>query len=170
MSPAKKDFEERTEGYQEQTALKNGLNSRHRQLMRELAGGATIAQAAARCEFSIGRVRQLSSSELFKSELSRMEDEIDVKTEDRIADDAGVSQTLKDASPLAAATLVEAATKGDMNSLRVSSAKDLLDRTGYNAVDEVVANLSVEAGEGVEHAIATYLKDKKEKEEKDADK
>lgn len=161
--PAKKEFEDRTEGYKEQTRLTNGLNTRHRELMRELSGGATIAQASARCNFSVGRIRQLLSSELFAKELSRMEDNIDQKAEDRIAD-GSVSQTLKEASSGAAKTLVKAATSGEMNSLRVASAKDLLDRTGYKAVDEVVADLSVEAGEGLKHALATYVKDKKGKE------
>ena len=160
----KKIFDERTPSYKEQTALKNGVNTRHRQLMRELAGGATVTQAAARCEFSIGRVRQLMRSELFASELERMEDKIDDRTEERIAEDSSVSETLKGAAPLAATTLVEAATTGVMNSLRVSSAKDLLDRTGHKAPTDIVADLSVEANEGLQHMIAELVREKEETE------
>lgn len=160
----KKAFEDRSDTYKEQTSLTNGLNTRHRQLMRELCGGATIAQAAARCQFSVGRVRQLMSSELFAREMLRMEDNIDERTETRIAEDSSVSQTLKDAAPKAASTLVEAATKGKISPLRVASAKDLLDRTGHRAPTEIIADMSVEAGEGLKHALETYIREQKEKE------
>ena len=166
--PAKVDFDDRTEGYKEQTSLTNGLNTRHRSLMRELVRGATIAQAAARCEFSIGRVRQLVQTELFKGEMEKMEDNVDEKTEDRLAEDTSVSQTLKDASPKAALTLVEAATTGKMCSLRVASAKDLLDRTGHNAPTELIADVNIDVGEGLQHALDTYMADKKEGEGKNA--
>lgn len=165
--PAKVPTEERTASYKEQTALTNGLNTRHRDLMRELAGGATNAQAASRCNFSIGRVLQLKASELFARELMRMEDEIDEKVEDRIADDKSVSQTLKDASPLAATTLVTAATTGAMNSMRVASAKDLLDRTGHKAPTELIADVNIDVGEGLQHALDTYMKDKEKGERKE---
>ena len=162
----KKFFDERTPSYKEQTALKNGVNTRHRQLMRELAGGATVTQAAARCQFSIGRVRQLMRSELFASELEKMEDETDEKVQERIADDISVGQTLKEASSEAAKTLVNAATTGVMNSLRVSSAKDLLDRTGHKAPTDIVADLSIEVDEGVKHMLGDLLKERAEKEKK----
>lgn len=167
--PARLDQEDRTEGYQEQTALKNGLNTRHRQLMRELLGGATIAQAAARCNFSIGRVRQVKSSELFKKEMERMEEELDSKTGDRLAEDMSVSQTLKEASSDAADTLVTAATTGAMNSLRVSSAKDLLDRTGHKAPTDIIAELSIDADEGLKHMLAGLIAEKEKGIENEVD-
>ena len=103
-------------------------------------------------------------SELFSSELEKMEDETDEKVQERIADDISVGQTLKEASSEAAKTLVNAATTGVMNSLRVSSAKDLLDRTGHKAPTDIVADLSIEVDEGVKHMLGDLLKEKAEKE------
>ena len=53
------------------------MKSKHRDLMRWLISGSTIAEAAARTGISKENVTRLASSELFKSEMSIMQDELD---------------------------------------------------------------------------------------------
>lgn len=62
---------------EEREELKGELKTKHRELMRWLASGATHAEAAARTGMSKKTVTRLAGSELFKSELKIMQDELD---------------------------------------------------------------------------------------------
>ena len=147
--------------------LKNGTNTRHRALMRELLGGATNTQAAARCGFTVQRVIQLKNSELFMNELNRMEGELDGKVIEGIADDtASVSDMIRDAAPASAEKLISLRDNAKSEQVQAKSAMELLDRGGYKAPQEVVANVSLDVDEGLKHMLSCMLQDKvvKEKE------
>lgn len=66
------------------------LRPRHRALMRELIAGATVQEAAERLGMTPQRVSQLKRSELFMSEMERLQDELN----DRFLDAEAEKQSL----------------------------------------------------------------------------
>lgn len=160
MSAKKKPFEELAPSTQRQIALTNGLNVRHRQLIREMVSGATQAQAGIRAGFSLSRVRQLMNTPLFLKALAEMEANVDAKFEDEMVDETmSVSSILKNAAPKAAESLVTMSESEDAK-IKLSSIKDILDRTGHKAPDEVITKLSVEADEGLSHMLNAMVEEK----------
>jgi len=161
----KKPFEERSAEYQRQSTLKNGFSMRHRKLMRELIGGATPAQAAIRCNFSANRVSILSNMPEFREEMLKMEDNIDEKFEDNVADDASsVDSLLKGAAPGVSQQLIDGALgKTQLPASQVRCIDSLLDRTGHKAPTEVIATMSVDADAGLKHMLGEMAKEAKEK-------
>lgn len=92
-----------------------------------------------------------------------MEDRVDEKFEGEVAGDtASVSSILRNAAPKAAEKLVELSKTGKSETIKLASVRDILDRTGHKAPDEVVATLSVDADEGLKHMLGEMAKEKKE--------
>ena len=164
----KKSFEELAPSTQRQSRLSHGLNARHRQLIRELVGGATPTQAGVRCGYHIGRVRQLMQSPVFMEELEKMEANIDAKFEDEIVDDTtSVSSILKNAAPNAARGMVKQSEESVDEKVKLAARKEILDRTGHKAPEESIVNIDVNTTEAIEDVLALLLKREGGKEAKE---
>lgn len=157
---ARKPFAERCPEYQKQSTLENGLNERHRQLMREIVGGATRIQASARTGFSVSRINFLMGAPLFREEMDKMEDRVDGKFEDDLAEGtASVASILSEAAPKAAEALVALSETGKTESIKLASVKDILDRTGHKAAEEVVVTPGVDVEDAIKHVLSGMKKD-----------
>jgi len=168
MSSKRKPFDELALSSQKHAALTNGLNARHRQLLRELVGGATPTQAGVRCGYHIGRVRQLMQSPVFMGELEKMEANIDAKFEDEMVDDTtSVSSILKNAAPAAARGMVEQSEKSVDEKVKLAARKEILDRTGHKAPEESIVNIDVNTTEAIEDVLDLLLKREGGKESKE---
>lgn len=155
----RKKFEDRSPSHQRNTALSRGLNARHRQLMRELAAGATYSQAAIRVGYTIQRVNQVVNSPIFLEEMARMEDFMDEKLTEVIVDDTvDVSSILRGAAKDAAKGLVDMSNSED-EKIKLSSIKDILDRTGHKAPAEVIASVTMDADDGLKHMLGEMAKE-----------
>lgn len=109
------------------------LTPRHRDIVRRLVVGQLPKEIAADLGISVGTIASLQNDPLFASEISDTEREI----KSRLGERMDVMQRLEKVAE-AAAKVVEGAVDGFVGGvevplhLRMKSAFDVLDRTGYN--------------------------------------
>jgi hypothetical protein len=142
-------------------AQPDNITPRHRALMRRLVAGMTLDDAATDIGFSISRASIIVHSPLFQEEMKRMEAAVAkefVEAEGEKSADA-TRVVLSEASEKAARTLNGAL--DDQNAMvRVSAAKDILDRTGYAKEDKIKAKVLVEPSQSLVDVIERIVKEK----------
>ena len=127
------------------------LSSRHRSIMRMEIAGHTQQDIAKELGFNGARLSLIMNSPLYIDERDKMAR--DVKNEfvaaegTKLARDT-TAQTLADGSNKAAKTLVGALDAME-GGVRVSAAKDILDRTGYQKEEKIRANVLVEPSQSL---------------------
>ena len=122
------------------------VSSRHRVLMRCLVSGMTLSQACEDLGYTVSRASVIVNSPLFSEEKAKMELElakgfIGAEANKLSSDPTRIS--LDGAKEMAAKTL-KGALSDQSGTVRVSAAKDILDRTGYAKEDKIKANVFVE--------------------------
>lgn len=142
------------------------LNSRHRALMRQLAVGVPLKEAAEVLGFSIQRASLVSNSPLFKEEMSKMEGEIRAKfvdSEGSALQGDEVRKYLMDNAKKAAEKLVKLQDGATNERVQQASAIEILDRTGYGKVEEIKGKVTIEVGEGLENMLKRAISEMKGK-------
>lgn len=102
---------------------RRGLSPRHREAMRRLASGQSIAQVADQLGYSNKHLSTIAASPLFKREMERMLNRMDQAAYNALAE-------LRRIQPKAVKTYSDLMTQDEFQTLRFTVAKDLLDRTG----------------------------------------
>jgi len=138
------------------------VTPRHRALMRRLVAGMTLSDACVDIGFSISRASLIVNSPLFAAEMKTMEAEVAKEFQEaeaqRPTDPTRI--VLSESSETAAKTLKGALS--DENPLvRVSAAKDILDRTGYAKEDKIKAKVLVEPSQSLIDVMNRIVKEKK---------
>ena len=151
-------------------ARPNKVTPRHRALMRRLVSGMTLSQASEDLGFTVGRASVIVNSPLFQDEMKRMEGELREEFVEREADKSAdaVRVSLTESAEIAARTL-KGALDDESAAVRVSAAKDILDRTGYAKEDKIKATVLVEPSQSLIDVVSRIATDKKEKDGKDSE-
>ena len=138
------------------------VNSRHRALMRRLVSGMTLTQACEDLGYSLPRASVIVNSPLFKEEMAKMTKSLDSGFVDaeanKLASDP-TRQALDKAKEKAVKTL-DGALSDASGTVRVSAAKDILDRTGYAKEDKIKANVIVEPSQGLLNMLTRAMRGK----------
>jgi len=144
------------------------VTPRHRALMRRLVAGMTLSNACVDIGFSISRASLIVNSPLFQAEMKMMEGEVAKEFAEAEANRPTdpTRMVLSESSEEAAKTLKFA--MSDENPLvRVSAAKDILDRTGYAKEDKIKAKVLVEPSQSLIDVIERIVKEKNVKSDDD---
>jgi hypothetical protein len=138
------------------------VTPRHRALMRRLVSGMTLSDACTDIGFSVSRASLIVNSPLFQAEMKTMEREVAKEfTEaeaNRPTDPTRV--VLSDSAETAARTL-KGALSDENPTIRVSAAKDILDRTGYAKEDKIKAKVLVEPSQSLIDVMSRIVQEKK---------
>lgn len=128
----------------------NKVTPRHRALMRRLVGGMTLTDACNDLGFSISRASLIVNSPLFQEEMKMMEREVAQNFAEAEASRPidPTRKLLSESSEKAARTL-DGAMNDENAMVRVSAAKDILDRTGYAKEDKIKARVLVEPSQSL---------------------
>lgn len=115
------------------------LNERHRVLMRALATGHKLIEAAQIAGFTLGRASVVASSPLFKSELERMRASMNQAVVEKSAEQfvGGARKVIFENLEKAARKVVEKLDSGESDSIQLKAASDLLDRAGIREKEKV---------------------------------
>ena len=130
--------------------------------MRRLVSGMTLSDACMDIGFSISRASLIVNSPLFQGEMKRME--ADVAKEfaeaeaNRPTDPTRI--VLSESAETAAKTL-KGALSDENPTIRVSAAKDILDRTGYAKEDKIKAKVLVEPSQSLIDVMSRIVQEKK---------
>jgi hypothetical protein len=137
------------------------VTPRHRALMRRLVAGMTLTDACTDIGFSISRASLIVNSPLFQEEMKRMEGEVAKEFAEaeaqRPTDPTRI--VLSESAETAARTL-KGALSDENPTVRVSAAKDILDRTGYAKEDKIKAKVLVEPSQSLIDVIERIVKEK----------
>jgi hypothetical protein len=144
------------------------VTPRHRALMRRLVGGMTLSDACNDIGFTVSRASIIVNSPLFQEEMRVMEGEVAKEFAEAEAQRPTdpTRLMLSEASETAAKTLKHA--MDDENPMvRVSAAKDILDRTGYAKEDKIKAKVLVEPSQSLLDVIERISREKNVKPDPD---
>lgn len=127
------------------------INLRHRALMRRLVSGMTLSQACEDLGYSLPRASVIVNSPLFKGEQEKMAKNVDKGFVDAEAGRLAADPTrlALDNSKEKAVKTLKGALDDHSGNVRVSAAKDILDRTGYAKEDKIKANILMEPSQGL---------------------
>ena len=131
------------------------VNSRHRALMRRLLSGMSLKEACQDLGYSISRASVIVNSPLFQEEMKKMQEEIDgkfVEAEGEKIHTDIVRRRLLRLSEKAVGALEEAL-EDRSGSVRVSAAKEILDRTGFVKEDKGEVSVLVQPTPGLLAAL-----------------
>ena len=138
------------------------VTPRHRALMRRLVAGMTLSDACVDIGFSISRASLIVNSPLFAAEMKTMEAEVAKEFQEaeaqRPTDPTRI--VLSESAETAARTL-KGALSDENPTIRVSAAKDILDRTGYAKEDKIKAKVLVEPSQSLIDVMSRIVKEKK---------
>ena len=138
------------------------ITPRHRALMRRLVAGMTLSDACVDIGFSISRASLIVNSPLFAAEMKTMEAEVAKEFQEaeaqRPTDPTRI--VLSESAETAARTL-KGALSDENPTIRVSAAKDILDRTGYAKEDKIKAKVLVEPSQSLIDVMSRIVKEKK---------
>jgi len=140
------------------------LSSRHRALMRRLLAGMTLKEACQELGYSEGRASLIVNSPLFQEEMEKMRKEIEgkfVEAEGEKIHIDLVRERLKRLSEKAVEAL-EDCLSDRSGSVRVSAAKEILDRSGLVKEEKGETDLYVHPTPGLIEALKTLGKVLKE--------
>ena len=153
-----------SEAYAKQLSL-GKLTSKHRNLMRDIITNPTMtnAELGARCDFSPIRVGQLKNSELFKSELDRMEAELDkVLYDGEAASRAEVRGAIDKEVMNSLAVIVKLRDDiEESGQVRQKSALEILSLAGHKAPEAVSQVVTIEMDEGLKAMLSDAISGKK---------
>lgn len=137
------------------------LTPRHRALMRRLVGGMPLKDACDDIGFSISRASIIVNSPLFQEEMKVMEAEVAREFAEaeaqRPSDPTRI--VLSDSAETAAKTL-KGALSDENPTVRMSAAKDILDRTGYAKEDKIKAKVLVEPSQALIDVLGRITQEK----------
>jgi hypothetical protein len=137
------------------------VTPRHRALMRRLVAGMTLSDACTDIGFSVSRASLIVNSPLFQEEMKRMEGEVAKEFAEaeaqRPSDPTRV--VLSESAETAARTL-KGALSDENATIRVSAAKDILDRTGYAKEDKIKAKVLVEPSQSLIDVMERIVREK----------
>ncbi len=122
------------------------MSSRHRVAMRMEIAGHTTNDIANELGFNVQRLSVIMNSPLYKDEKEKMERDVKnafVEAEGKKLNMDKTAQLLDEGTERAAKTLI-GALDDTTGSVRVSAAKDILDRGGYAKEEKIRANVFVE--------------------------
>jgi hypothetical protein len=121
----------------------------------------TLTDACVDIGFSITRASTIVNSPLFQGEMKRMEADVGREFVEAEALRAGDStrEALSGSTEKAAATL-KGALDDTSASVRITAAKDILDRTGYAKEDKIKATVFVEPSQALIDVVARIGKEK----------
>ena len=137
------------------------ITPRHRALMRRLVSGMSLTDACTDIGFSVSRASIIATSPLFQEEMKRMEGEVArefAEAEAQRPTDA-TRVVLSESSEKAARTL-KGALDDESCMMRLSAAKDILDRTGYAKEDKIRAKVLVEPSQSLIDVIQRMVEEK----------
>ncbi len=140
------------------------ISSRHRAVMRLEIAGHTNNDIAADLGFNVQRLSVIMNSPLYKAERDKMASDIKkvfVEAEGKKLTTDPTAVLLSEGTEIAAKTLVKALDDIAGN-VRVSAAKDILDRGGYVKEEKVRANVIVEASDSLIEMLVRTKGDKKD--------
>ena len=137
------------------------LTPRHRALMRRLVGGMSLSSACDDIGFSISRASLIVNSPLFQAEMKVMEGEVAKQFAEAEANRPTdpTRLLLSESSEMAARTL-KGALSDESPVVRISAAKDILDRTGYAKEDKIKAKVLVEPSQSLIDVMSRIVKEK----------
>lgn len=121
------------------------ITPRHRALMRRLVSGQTLTEACGDLGFTVSRASIIVNSPLFQAEMKQMEADVgrDFVEAEALKSGDATRQVITDATEPAAKTLKQSL-NSENESIRVTAAKDILDRGGYAKEDKLKARVLVE--------------------------
>jgi len=139
------------------------IGPRHRALMRRLAAGMRLQEACEDIGFSISRASLVVNSPLFKAEMEKMQDDLNkgfVEAEsEKISRSADPTRIALSESAEVAARTLRHALDDENPTIRVSAAKDILDRTGYAKEDKIKAKVLVEPSQSLIDVLSRVTKE-----------
>ena len=137
------------------------VTPRHRALMRRLVAGMTLSDACVDIGFTVSRASIIVNSPLFQEEMKRMQEDVTSEFVTAEAEKSADSTRvlLSESSENAAKTL-RGALDDENPIVRVSAAKDILDRTGYAKEDKIKAKVLVEPSQALIDVIARIVTEK----------
>jgi len=139
------------------------INLRHRALMRRLVAGMTLTQACEDIGYSLQRASVIVNSPLFIAEKDKMANDVEKGFVDaeagRLTSDP--TRAALDKAKEKAVKTLHGALDDNSGNVRVSAAKDILDRTGYAKEDKVNANVLLEPSQGLLDMLTRVMGGKK---------
>jgi hypothetical protein len=131
------------------------VTPRHRALMRRLVGGMSLTDACNDIGFTVSRASIIVNSPLFQEEMKMMEREVASEFAEAEANRPTdpTRMVLTESAEMAAKTL-KGAMSDESAMIRISAAKDILDRTGYAKEDKLKAKVLVEPSQSLLDVIA----------------
>ena len=137
------------------------VTPRHRALMRRLVAGMTLSDACVDIGFTVSRASIIVNSPLFQAEMKVMEGEIAKEFQEAEAQRPTdpTRMVLSESAEMAAKTL-KGAMSDENPMIRVSAAKDILDRTGYAKEDKIKAKVLVEPSQSLIDVMSRIVKEK----------
>lgn len=137
------------------------VTPRHRALMRRLVGGMTLSDACEDIGFTVSRASIIVNSPLFQAEMKTMEGEVAREFQEAEANRPTdpTRLVLSESAEMAARTL-KGAMSDENAMIRVSAAKDILDRTGYAKEDKIKAKVLVEPSQNLIDVMSRIVKEK----------
>lgn len=137
------------------------ITPRHRALMRRLVAGMTLSNACIDIGFSISRASLIVNSPLFQEEMKKMEREVAGNFAEAEAErPTDPTRILLSESAETAARTLKGALNDENPTIRVSAAKDILDRTGYAKEDKIKAKVLVEPSQSLIDVIERIGREK----------
>lgn len=137
------------------------ITPRHRALMRRLVAGMTVGDACNDIGFSISRASVIINSPLFQEEMKRMEADVNKDFAEAEGDKASdATRVLLSESSEDAAKTLKASLSDENANVRISVAKDILDRTGYSREDKIKAKVLVEPSQSLIDLLGRIAKEK----------
>ena len=127
------------------------LSSRHRAAMRMDIAGHTLNDIAEELGFNVQRLSLIRNSPLYIEERDKMARDVKrefVEAEGKKLSMDKTAQHLQDNTLKAAQTLA-GALNDESGSVRISAAKDILDRQGYAKEEKIRANVLVEPSDSL---------------------
>lgn len=142
------------------------VTGRHQALMRRLAAGVTLGDAAAELGYTVQRASLVKNSPLFQEEYKKLLEDIKagvVQVESTLAHmDGGVRKRLEAEALESLEALIALRDGVTSERVRQISAMDILDRAGYKSTDKVEARVELDASEGLVDALAIAMKEMKD--------
>jgi len=140
------------------------VTPRHRALMRRLVAGMTLSEACVDIGFTVSRASIIVNSPLFQAEMKVMEGEVAKEFQEAEAQrPTDPTRTMLSESAEMAARTLKGAMSDESAMIRVSAAKDILDRTGYAKEDKIKAKVLVEPSQSLIDVMSRIVQEKNEK-------
>jgi len=138
--------------------MRKSTNDRHRLLMRKLLAGMTLTQAAFECGYNYQSACDIVNSPSFKQEMEEMREQLKKDFIEAEATEEIKRRKIRSRIEELADRAVDAlsqALSDESGRVKVSAAKEILDRSGFKAETETSMNLYVQPTPGLIEALRT---------------